>query len=551
MTKGSSACPHCGVTDKAQTEFNKACGDVDLLLKNPKSTIDQLKNALAKLTAVVPSFNRVASSETAKKVGFYTEQINVKEKANQASLKLFMDGVSEIDKQIASKKFKQAEILLNDLRRKVPGFNDVELNKYAEKIAGEIAKADAFTKTAKSYMASNNMSLAMENAAKALEICSDNADAQQILKKSPPKAPTSITLKTKEEKSVLIEWTIPQDQKLCTYTVVRKVGVKPSSLSDGQIIKKDLTLNFFEDTSIVPATPYFYGVFAERYGVQSGMTTSLDGVKIFPDVLEPKQDMAEGKIKIDWVCPSGVTEVIVKKNKGTTLTTLENGQTISSAKTGFIDTDCDESGCSYFVTCVYDMQGQKKYSKGVNLFYKPFYIPKSVVGLKISRIEKGEYAIFGENLTRNTKLYFVKDKIDVKLNKAEKIEYLAPLSSKASVLAIEVDQNGSLFFRVPIGNSGYIYAVNQNEQLFTANEPFLVTTATGINNVKYTERSGELNITFNVESPLTQLKVKVSRVAFAKNLDDDGDVYTFAGEQVNRTKAVFLFAWQTFEISSF
>ncbi len=535
MTKNAAACPHCGVTEKAQQPFLNEVKAVDLVLRNPKSSLPELKSALAKLVAVVPSYGRVATSETAKKVAFYNAEIAKKEKVEQESVKIFRDGIAEIDKQIALKMFRKAEALLIDLKKAVPGFNDGEINNYQTKISAEMAKSDNLASLAKRYLSSGDEAMAMENAGKALEICADNTEAQQILRKSPPKAPLSVACKVKDEKIVNVEWNIPAGQKMVTYTVVRKAGGKPTSITDGTIIAKELTLNFYEDSSLAPATPYYYGVFAERYGVQSTLALNAESVKVFPDITDCKQDMTEGVIKVNWTCPTGVSQVVVKKNKGAAMPSATTGSTVQvQNNTGFTDTDCDSTGCSYLIYCEYKCEGGIKASKGVQVFFKPYSIPKAVTGAKISRIEKGEFAISGANLARSTKLYLFDSKPDLRLNKAEKIQLLKDVSASATVLDVDVDQHGGFYFRVPLGRTGYIYPINVNEQLYVAGEPTLITTSQGVSNITYSEYAGNITINFNIEPTVMQVTAKVNNQKFVKSLTDEGMEYTFSADTITR-----------------
>ncbi len=541
MSKSATACPHCGVTEKAQSQFVAQCNSVDQVMRNSKSTLAQLKTAVSALIAVVPSFNRVTTSETAKKISFYNAEIARKEKADQDNLKVFRDSVAEIDKQIALKTYKKAEVLLNELRKKIAGFNTSELDNYARIIAGEISKSNAFAETAKRYLASKNEGLAIDNAVKALEICADNVEAQQVMRKAPPASPSQVTCKTKNEKSAYIEWVPAQGLKLATYSVVRKVGVKPNSITDGTVIAKDITLNFFEDANISPATPYFYGVFTERYGIQSALSVNPTPVTIFPDVYDCKQDMIEGKIKVSWNTPSGVTAVKIRKNRGTSVPSMVSGTEIRAVNNqNFTDEDCDESGCSYFIWCEYTVGGAKRTSRGVQLFYKPYYIPKPVENVKIERIDEREFSVSGSNVTRNTKMYLFPLKPDIRTNKADSIDVFKGEAKNALELRLSGDNARGFSFIVPSEKSGYCYAVNANELLYACSEPVVITTARGISNVSFSENSGTLIINLNIVPQVMQVKAKVSNVAYAKSLTDDGMEYSFTAEQIKRSNSIAL-----------
>ncbi len=536
MGKGAQACPHCGVTEKAQKEFNTKLGALDLIMRNPKCTVAELKNGLSALIAVVPSYARVATSETAKKVKFYNEEIAKKETAEQGNLKVFMESIAEIDKHIALKKFRKAEMLLSDLRKKIPGYNTPVVEKYAKDIAAAIGVSDTFMANAKRFVASNNESQAIENAVKALEACADNTEAQQILRKVPPAKPLSLACSVKNDKSAYLEWTVAPGQKFVTYSIVRKIGTKPTSATDGTVIAQEITLNFFEDTAITAATPYYYGVFAERYGVQSPLIAAATSVSAFPDVTDCNQEMVEGKIKIKWSCPAGAT-VRVRKQKGTVAPGADSGAEIKTeANNGFIDGDCDSTGCSYFVYCEYDVAGAKKRSKGIQLYYKPYYIPKAINNLTLYHTDSGEWALKGENFNDNTKLYLFAQK---PVFGVKKVEPMHRFTSAAGGVSIGVVKSGEDFvFTVPDGKSGWLYAVNMNDQLFVAAEPIFVTGEKGISNVKYTEKNGTVTITCDLSANVYQVLVKISNVKFATSTEDNGANYTFATEQIKRNGGI-------------
>ncbi len=537
MSKSTQACPHCGVSEKAQKLFNTQLSALDLLMRNPKCTLGEMKNGLNALIAVVPSYGRVASSETAKKIGFYTAEISKKETAEQGNLKIFMDGVAEIDKHIALKQFRKADMLLSDLKKKVPGFNTAVVDKYAKDIAAAIATSDTLTANAKKYVAAGNESLAIDSAMKALEACVDNTEAQQIMRKVPPAQPTSVTCRIKNDKSAYLEWNVPAGQKFVGYSVIRKVGAKPTSVTDGTVIAKDISLNFFEDTAITAATPYYYGVFGERYGVQSALGVTPSSVSVFPDITDCNQEMVEGKIKLKWSCPASAT-VKVRKAKGTTAPTADTGTELKTdANNGLTDGDCDTKGCSYFVYCEYDVAGVKKQSKGVQLYYKPYYIPKEATKLEFSRTDNGEYFLKGEQIDGDTKLYLFTKKPAFGSGKVEPMHRFA--SAGGTSVGMSASGNG-YSFTVPSGKTGWLYVVNMNDQLFVASQPYFVTGEKGISNVKYMEKEGTVTINCDISPSVYQIVAKVSTVGFVNSTKDAGTSYTFTPEQIQRNGGMVL-----------
>lgn len=540
-SSGAMTCPQCGASEKTKATFLTMTAQTDALLRNPHTSVLQLKTALNSLKAIAPGNDKNPNSEIAKKVAFYAAEIAKREKAEEGMLKQFSEKIKEIDKQIALKNFQKADALLKQLERELPGYNTSELDNYKKKIAAVLSKAAELLAAAKRYKAAGNESAAIESAANALEFCADNVEAQQILRSSPPKRPSALRSREGDDGKVTLEWDPVGDQKQVTYTLVRKLGAVPKNTDDGTVIAHDLTLTFYEDRGLAPATDYYYGVFAERCGVRSELLASPRKICLFFDVRACRQETSEGKISVKWEVPENVKEIVVRKRRGAVALSRGEGELFNGAtKDGFVDEAVDEAGVSYFVTCVYDTEAGKKESNGVQLYYKPFYIPKKIGDASLDALSDGSFEYYGREVTQKTQFYFAKSKVPLPLNKVEAIDVLTREASKMQRLNSFDTGRGCCSVSLEKGKTGYLYAINANDRLFICAAPIFVTTLSGVSNVTHTSDNGMLRISFQLDSAVSEVLVKMDGTRFPESLKDNGYKYSYSADKIKKENGIHL-----------
>lgn len=525
------ACPKCSLTDKKQPIFLKNVNELSNLLKNPRTPLTSLKSALNSLKSTVPGYEKMPTSEVAKKIAFFDKEISSKDKAEESMLKQYREMIAEVDKFIVTKQLYKAEAKINEITRLLPGYNADDIESYKNKILVGLNKSKQYLDLAKRSQLSNDVTQVINNLAKALEECADNLEAQQILKKFPPKAPANVRCRVGDAGKVNIEWDFVGERTFVNYVVVRKIGSAPSSVSDGTIIAKDLTLNYFEDGNVGAATKYYYGIYGERFGVQTAIAACNTPVLILLNIVNFRQEMTEGKIHVKWNCPANVKRVDVRKQEGAK--PAENGSTFSGANSeGFIDDRCCDEGNSYFVKCVYEIDGKEVTSSGTQMYFKPFYFPKAIDDIKIKQQTGGLCELTAKNIDKNMQLYCSSEKLAIPIKKVEKREVLSRVQSAVKVISAFDNGNGSYGFSLPASFTGYIYAVNLNEQLFNASGPFFVTSLNGVSNVGYTENSGTLKITCSLAKEITEVTVLVKNDNFAESIEEQGDSFKFNADKV-------------------
>lgn len=523
-------CPKCSLTDKMQPVFMKSVGDLGNLLKNPRTPLSALKTSLNGLKSIVLGYEKMPSSEVAKKIAFFDKAVNDKDQAEQSKLKQYSEMIAEADKFSVLKQLYKAEAKLKEIETKLPGYNADDIEKYKNKINVGLNKSKQLVESAKRSQTSGNVANAIRFLIQSLEECSDNIEAQQLLKKYPPKAPSNVRCRINDNK-VNIEWDASAESVHVNYTVVRKAGAAPKGITDGTAIAKNLILNYFEDASVGAATKYYYGVYAERFGVQTAIAVCNTPALILLDIVRFQQEMTEGKIHVKWNCPPNVKKIDVRKQSGSL--SAENGSAFSGAnKDGFIDDKCGDEGNSYFVRCVYDVDGKEVESAGTHMYFKPFYFPKTIGKLSLTQQLDGICELTAKNADKNMQVYCSPSKLAIPLNKVEKTEILT--KNLGSGKSVPVFEQGDEKFGVtlPANFTGYLYAVNVNEQLFNASEPVFVTSVKGISDLKYTESGGTLKITCRLTPEITDVTVIVSNSKFAESLEERGDSFNFGGDKV-------------------
>lgn len=524
-----SICPSCSLTPSMQAPYLKGVEEMNGLLRNPMTSLSSLKSSLSKLKSLVPTYSKVKGSETDKKIDFFERELAAKERAEEGKLDQYRELMAEVHKHVSAKTFFKAKAALADLVRKLPGYNSGEVMKVQQDIDKAINESNAQLSRAKTVPSGSSQYINM--VAKALELCSDNLEAQQLLKKYPPVAPTALRVKLGNKGQASLEWDVARDQGVIEYSVIRKIGSQPRSVTDGTIVSKGLTISFYEDATVPAACKCYYGVFGSRFGVDTPITICPTPITSFPDVTEFTQEIKEGVISVKWSVPSIVKRIMMKKKEGAG-NANETGSAVNIAKKdGFYDDKCHQIGDSYFVQCVYEIEGKEYFSKGVNMFFKPVFMPKKIENLALVN-DGGTLAITGMNISSDTKVYISKAKLNIPLGKVEKNSSLLSAIKGASKLSL-IDMGDEKFsFVPPRGFTGFLYAVNANDEFYNASAPIFFTTEQGISMPNFVEKSGSVLITGNFAPSLDSVIVKVSLKKFPSSLNDEGDEFTVSASKI-------------------
>lgn len=527
----ATVCPKCGLSSQMQSVFDSNNRKLISKLQNPRISTAELKKDLGALKGSVPGYEKMPESEAYKKITFLELEIDKKSAADESKLKKYIAMIADAEAQIAQKKYNLARATVERITRELPGVNQTDVDNYNLRINNAIQKSSQYLNAAKRAQASGDINAAINSAISALNECSDNADAQKLINQYPPEAPEKVIVRTSNGK-IIVEWSC-RSGSTATYTVVRKVGSPPKAASDGMEVVKSSSVTYFEDTSVLSATVYYYGVYSERFGAKTGITVCNSSAMLLPDVINCVQEMAEGKIVVKWTSPSNVQSVEVRKTKGDF--NPENGQILTGSHTdGFNDTDCDQNGNSYYVRCIYSVNGRKEYSSGVRLFYKPFNIPASIGAVSVESSNEGVLYIKAPKAEKDVGVYLSKEILPVAAGKPESISKLPEIVKKAEKTNGFALGDGKIGFAAPEGFTGFVYLFNTNEQLFVASEPVLFTSVKVATGVTYTESNGNLKINFKTSPAITSVIVKIGETEFPKQRKDKGREFVFSGDKVRQ-----------------
>ena len=532
-TSKNKTCPSCHSTIQSKALFESRMADVDKILRQPVASVIDLQSSLANLINAVPNYKSSPNGYAAKKIGEYERVIADKIKEEETTGENYRRDVKKIQALINSRFYLQAHNAALNLRKNYGTYNAASTNGLISDIEKVLSQAQSHVQNAKTYVAQNNESMVISYAAKALDICADYNEARLLLQKYPPKAPKAIRQTISDGNVVRIDWDKSESQNMTTYTVVKKVGSKPTSPSDGTVLDSNLTINFYEDQNVVSATPYYYGVFAERCGVQSGVVVTSVPAIVFLDVTGVQQELVEGKISVKWDCPHNVKSIEVWKKEGPIAPTgIGDGvQLNTDGLKGFVDTQCAYEN-SYLIICTYEANGIKKYSRGVRRTLKQYEALQKIENPKIEQLVTGEFILTHEGSTnQKIKMICSKERISCRFDTVMQMMNFNSICKNCVSISHRYDAEQNIEFSLPEGQIYWVYPMVYNEQLFMLSKPFLLNNITGIRNITYTEEQGTVLIKGVLHNDTKNIIVKISNNEFPKTADGPEEKFVVSKER--------------------
>ena len=421
------------------------------------------------------------------------------------------------------KNYQQALNLASNLRRTYSTYNVDNTTNLINDINKVLSLAQTQVQQAKAYLAQKNENQVIACAAKALDICADYSEARQIL--PPPDAPSNVKVNVTGNNTVRIEWTKNGNQNLTTYTVIKKVGSKPASVTDGTVIESNLTINFYEDSNVISATPYYYAVFADRCEKPSALAASASAVQVFLDVQNVRQEVVTDAISVKWDVPHNVRAIEVWKKEGPVAPSNAGDGTKVAVKAMDGFTDAASSGeCSYLILCQYESGGSKTYSHGVSRVFKKYEQLQKLDQVTILPQPTGEF-LLKCNAPQNGKLAVVysKERLSCRVDTVLQLLDFNKLCKDATTANVTYDADQNMLFTLPHNQVLWAYPMISNEQLFVLSAPVLVNTINGIRNVSFSEVKGTVTITGTLDEGIKNIIVKVSNHQFPRDINDEGD----------------------------
>lgn len=541
FTSATKGCDKCGVSRKQQTEFDAACTNFDRLINETFSSETDLIKALNEMENIFPNYTNFQSSFISNKITEAKKAIEKKKKEKEANDALYEKYIKEINVLMVKKQFCKAAELLKELKVNAPTY---DTHAFEEKINAALKQAQQLVDMANNYLKLNNETAAIESCSKALLVCSDFSIAIQILKNYPPKAPRQLTFKI-VRKTVKLDWEVEGNQSAITYTVIRKIGSAPSNHEDGEVIESGLSINFFEDPSVISATAYHYGVFAERGGIHSAIVATANPAVLFLDITNLHQEKTSDSIKATWNKPDNVAAVEVYKKPGVIPPSgIADGEKVAvdSNNTSFEDKNLQEDKNSYFIVCKYEFSGKEYYSSGIKASYRRFRIPKSLSNIKVSNVGAATDFNFtcDEPDNGTVKLYLSKKKIDYLFGVADDQANFIKKCKELREIDATVISSNKLHFAIPENTIEWLYPVISNEQLYVLHEPFLLNSVLGIDNLNVIYKSGQVTIEGSVNSNVRNIIAIIKQDNFAETIEEQGERRTCSYETFIKDGGFFI-----------
>lgn len=531
-----SDCPQCGATQSQKTLFEKAVTAMEAAEASTTATVTDLENALDNIKACVPDYKK-KPCKVKEKVDYFEPIVKARRDREIKYGNAYKEAISKINSEKLLKNFVKAHSMAEELKTKFPSYKLKESLALIAGIEVEINKAKAIIVKANAEKARNNKLKALEYASEALDVCKDYAAARDIIKQIPPDDPANVRVSVFGGVAT-VEWKMPSDLHQTTYTIIKKINTPPANDSDGTVLKSGMVINSFEDEDIIPATNYYYAVFAERLGVRSALVQATGSVLVYSDVSGVKQDLVEGKISATWKAPDNTKAIEVWKNDGPVAPSKPGEGTKIANVTAKGFTDPDGAHCSYRIFCVYEVNGKTVYSKGVTRTFKRYEMLHPVQNASISGRPDGSFNL---NCTvpavGELGVVFSESRLSAALDTLFFRSAFATECKGAQQTTVSKDINGNLTFSIPQNKVVWAYPMVSNEQLFILSAPTLINTIPGVNNIEFTTTAGSVHIKGAAHPSATNVIFKVSEKAFAQSMSDDGDAVTIDASSFNKNGA--------------
>ena len=527
-TDKNKTCPSCGATKEHRARFDAIVKKIESLLIQPGISITDIQTELNNLKNLLPDYKKADKSKIANEVAELDEKVNRKKKEEETVGKAYKDDYENIQELINLKKYMSASGAVTALKKKYPAYNAINTDALASTINSVVSNAKKYADKAKIFAAQNNEEAAVSELASALNLSADYIEANQIISKFPARVPDNVKAENKGD-SALISWVQSKPQKLVTYSVIRKNGSPPTSNTDGNIVASELTINFFEDKTIISDTPYYYAVFSSRLGTNSPVASAQNMIIIYFDVSNIRQEIVSGKIVVKWEAPLNVSEVEVIRKKGLVPPHgREDGQKIFVKNNEeFEDSDYDKSGNSYLFVCIYKNAKGISRSKGIIRTFKTFEELQPLSNVKIEQNSTTSFTLSSDKVASGKRgIYYNAQDINCKIGYTLQIIDFKNYYKGLNETNILITDENTATFNLPPDKTYYVYPVVFNEQLLIVSNPVIVNTMIGMTQVAYTETGNGVVVTGQPHIYAKTIIAKVSNSAFPTTLNSDCDKFS-------------------------
>jgi hypothetical protein len=350
-----------------------------------------------------------------------------------------------------------------------------------------------------------------------MQICRDCGDAEQIIRSYPPQKPAGLTA-TLVNEQVELRWSYPEEEGDAVFTVLRKIGSRPTSIRDGEVLTDQLRVCSFVDCQIAPAVRYYYAVYAtQRFAgdavvMHSEPERTEKETMSLPDVSSVNQIIEEGAgISLRWTLSSAVHTVLVVKKPGTVSPyTLGDGMTVSNVgRNGFDDVVSKNEPFSYRIICRYLVDGIPRDSKGVCYTAKKPIFPCAPTGCTVSEQSACNYLVTMTGGSNGEMQFYAAPRQHANPPRtAERVVDFAELCPDFTPVRFSHLEGDAYQLTVAANSYQWVYPVVANDTLFVIGAPFLLNTVVGMEEVQVASRGNLVKISGQL-SPKVQNVIAV------------------------------------------
>ena len=524
FTKKSQSCPSCQANYNNKKLFDQAAVTLDKELLAVSYNEANAQAAISTLRSCVPNPD-MANTKVMDKISKAQKEIDKRKKEEETLGTAYKDELKIVNEAIAKKQYMRALSLATALKNKYLTYNAKLSDDLIADIKATLAKASSEINKARTFASSGRVSEAIKCAIASLDICIDYSDAKAFMAKYPPNAPSNLKVMVIDNSYVRIEWDPGKDNEGNTYTIIKKIGSAPTSVTDGELVINNLSLNFFDDNGVVSALQYYYGVFATRADINSALSKSMSPVVLFQEVSNVNQEMEPNIIKVSYSAPANAKSIEVYcSDNAVAPISKNNARAVQATLKGFTDTP-NATTVGYLIIVNYENNGRTISSRGSKQVFNKFSALSSLTGVNITQISDTSFNItYNDNETGVPKLLFAPAKSSsVIIDVITKISEQAKMVQGMNTIAINKDSKGNRLFTLPIGSVGFIYPYIANDQLFVISEPIPVNTITGIDGLSYEETENSLIIKGSPNASSSRIIIKVSNSHYIENIEEDAD----------------------------
>ena len=260
--------------------------------------------------------------------------------------------IAELRRLIDEKRFYAARQQWRDIEA---AYGSDALGLEYNQIETAIAQAESRLKQARAASGDD----AVQRYLEILADCADCEAATDALARIPPSPPNNLVLR-RGGAVISLEWDASPSDGV-KYIIVRRRHALPNSAADGeQLVTQAATR--YDDTAPLQGVPYYYGVFAERGGIQSHEgALATEPILLTPPVSELTAKVASGQVHLQWEAPPNVKQVVVVRGMDSAPDSPDAGEPVHVLDT----TQAVDAGLDDDVPCHYGVFPQYLNHDGV------------------------------------------------------------------------------------------------------------------------------------------------------------------------------------------